>query len=279
MAGSADALDDATRDLLVRHRDGRVLVLTGAGISAESGIPTFRGEEGYWVQGSRNYRPMELATSSAYAREPATVWAWYLHRRGVCHAARPNRAHDALVGLERGFDDRFLLVTQNVDGLHGRAGNSLGRTYAIHGNLDFMRCARPCTRTLFALPPELPLDVPKGHVLTEDETRLLRCPRCSGPTRPHVLWFDESYDEGWFRFDSTLEAARTRDLLIVVGTAGATNLPVQVASIFARRRAPSLVIDPDENVFVELAEASGGRHLRGPAGAFVPAVVAVLLGA
>src|SRR5688500_3238942 len=96
-----------------RGRAGRVVVLTGAGISAESGIPTFRGKEGYWTVGSREYHPQELATHEAYAQMPLEVWAWYLYRRGVCRAAGPNAAHTSLVALERALGDRFALVTQN----------------------------------------------------------------------------------------------------------------------------------------------------------------------
>ena len=94
--------------------DGLVLALTGAGISAESGIPTFRGEEGYWTVGSREYRPEEMATFAMYSRNPDEVWQWYLYRRTVCRAADPNPAHDALVTLEQTMGDRFRLITQNV---------------------------------------------------------------------------------------------------------------------------------------------------------------------
>ncbi|HVV49677.1 MAG TPA: Sir2 family NAD-dependent protein deacetylase, partial [Polyangia bacterium] len=102
---------------------GPIVFLTGAGISAESGIPTFRGAEGYWRVGSRNYQPTEMAAAAAFARMPEEVWRWYLYRRGVCRAAAPNDAHRALVALERRLGARFLLVTQNVDGLHLRAGS------------------------------------------------------------------------------------------------------------------------------------------------------------
>src|ERR1017187_4141744 len=97
---------------------GPVVFLTGAGISAESGIPTFRGPEGFWRVGSRNYQPTEMATAVAFARMPAEVWRWYLFRRGVCRSAAPNAAHRALVRFEKRAGDRFLLIIQNVDGLH-----------------------------------------------------------------------------------------------------------------------------------------------------------------
>src|SRR6185503_4423173 len=103
-------------------RSGAVVALTGAGVSAESGIPTFRGKEGYWTIGAREYHPQELATHAAFEEMPWSVWAWYLYRRGVCMRAQPNAAHAALVRLATRLPDRFALVTQNVDGLHRRAG-------------------------------------------------------------------------------------------------------------------------------------------------------------
>jgi len=211
----------------VERRPGRVVLLTGAGISAESGIPTFRGKEGYWTVGSREYHPQELATRSAFLSMPETVWEWYLYRRTVCLGASPNAAHHAVVELERRLGDRFLLVTQNVDGLRLRAGSSPGRTYEIHGNVDFMRCLDECSP---------PVPVPRqlgpkkrGEPLAQDEARLLRCGRCGGWARPHVLWFDECYDEPPFRFTSSLSAADRAALLVIVGTSASTNLPVKMA--------------------------------------------------
>src|SRR5437868_5832739 len=116
-------------------RPGRVLALTGAGVSAESGIPTFRGKEGYWTIGAREYHPQELATHAAFEQMPWSVWAWYLYRRGVCRRAEPNAAHVALVRLATALPDRFALVTQNVDGLHRRAGSPDPQTFPIHGDI------------------------------------------------------------------------------------------------------------------------------------------------
>ncbi len=243
---------------------GPVVVLTGAGVSAESGIPTFRGPEGYWRVGSRHYRPMELATRAAFDAMPDDVWAWYLHRRAVCHAAAPNGAHLALARLERALGDRLLLVTQNVDGLHLRAGSSSARTYQIHGNLDLMRCAAGCSRDLVAVPEPA-------------EPQRLACPRCGGHARPHVLWFDECYDEGWFRFESALGAAARADLLIVVGTSGATTLPARMCETVAGRGAPMIVVDPEPTPFTRLAESSPrGLVLTGTACAVVPPLAAAL---
>ncbi|MBI3725636.1 RNA polymerase subunit sigma, partial [bacterium] len=182
---------------------GKVLVLTGAGISAESGIPTFRGEEGYWKVGSRNYHPEELATHEAFLRMPDEIWAWYLHRRSVCRAASPNPAHRALVRLEEALGERFALVTQNVDGLHLRAGSSPARTLEIHGNIDFVRCSGSCSLRS-PVPRELSLDWPRGKPLGDEDRKLLRCARCGESARPHVLWFHEYYEEELYRSTSAL---------------------------------------------------------------------------
>jgi len=261
-----------------RARRGHILVLTGAGVSAASGIPTFRGPEGYWKVGSRNFRPMELATASAFAELPDEVWGWYLYRRAVCHAARPNAAHLALATLEEGLGDRFLLVTQNVDGLHSRSGNSADRTFCIHGNIDLMRCARGCSRETPPIPDEISITWEKDRIPDESERALLTCRHCGSITRPHVLWFDECYDESWFRFESSLHAAARTNLLLVAGTSGATNLPTQIVMIAHQRSVPILVVDTEPTSFSELAESSGGGMLiRGPADVEIPGIVSQLL--
>src|SRR5690606_30740717 len=133
---------------------GRCLFLTGAGISAESGVPTFRGEDGYWVVGSRPYHPRELATRQAFVRMPGAVWGWSLHRLRVCPGALPNPAHAALAEPAPALGERFLLVTHNVDGLHLRAGSPRESTYGVHGNIAYMRCARGC-EGLWSVPDAL----------------------------------------------------------------------------------------------------------------------------
>ncbi len=243
-----------------------MVVLTGAGISAESGIPTFRGEEGYWTVGSAHYHPMEMATHAAFERMPEEVWRWYLYRRSVCRRASPNAAHLALVELERALGQRFLLVTQNVDGLHLRAGNSVDRTYQIHGNIDFMRCESEDPPALRAIPLEIGEDWGPDTPFTDDARSLLAC--CGGGVlaRPHVLWFDECYDEALFRFESSLAAAVKASLLIVVGTSGQTNLPIQIGGVVARRGAPMIVVNKDESPFSRFAESSeSGYFARGTA--------------
>jgi NAD-dependent deacetylase len=258
----------------VRRNAGRVVALTGAGISAESGIPTFRGKDGYWVVGSRNYMPQEMATQEMFERTPEEVWRWYLYRFGACRDALPNAGHAALVALERAFGDRFTLVTQNIDGLHRRAGSQ--RVFCIHGDAAHVRCAERCGLGVVDLPPGL---VPRGDgPLTADERTALRCARCGGWLRPHVLWFDEYYDEENYRMDSALRAAGAADLLLVVGTSGATNLPMQIGRTVFHRGAALVDVNPEENPFAEMAEASPhGFFARGSACERLPAIVEELL--
>jgi NAD-dependent deacetylase len=248
-------------------------ILTGAGISAESGVPTFRGQEGYWTVGSHNYHPQEMATYAMFRQLPDQVWAWYLYRRAICRRAEPNAGHLALVALERQFGDRFTLITQNVDGLHLRAGNSLARTFQIHGNVDTMRCAEACTVEIYPIPNEIG-PVEKGDALSQAASALLRCPHCAGWARPHVLWFDEYYDEAFYRFQSSLAVAGRTGLLIVVGASGATNLPNQVALRVLSAGGLILDVNPEPNIFSQFAEASGGYFIQGNSGQILPQIAA-----
>ena len=266
-------MDEQLKEKL--KRAGRLVVLTGAGISAESGIPTFRGPEGYWTVGSKEYRPEGMATLQMFQRAPDEVWQWYLYRRGVCNGAEPNKGHEAVVQMEEIMGHDFLLITQNVDGLHVRAGSSPERTYEIHGNINRMRCARECCREIFPV-PEAVKPKEKYESLTDSDRALLVCPRCGGLSRPHVLWFDECYDEEHFRFSSSIQAAGEADLLISVGTSGATNLPMQVGSIVLRKGATIIDVNPEPNPFSRMAEESGGFFCRGPGGEVLPGFVEVM---
>ena len=267
----------ATLEAAVRG-DGPIVALTGAGISAESGIPTFRGKEGYWTVGSREYHPQEMATRTAFQRMPREVWRWYLYRRAVCRAATPNAGHRALVDADRVLAERFVLVTQNVDGLHLRAGSPLARTLQIHGNIDFMRCALECSTALHPVPDTIAAKS-RDDELGDDELARLCCPKCGGRARPHVLWFDESYDEELFKAATALEVARHAELLLVVGTAGATNLPLQIAAIVARAGRPIIDVNLDDNPFAAAARDHGGHVLQGSAAEILPGLVATLAAA
>ena len=259
-------------DTFDRER-GRICVLTGAGISAESGIPTFRGPEGYWQVGSKNYHPQELATQHAFGQHPREVWRWYLYRRTVCRRADPNDGHRALVQLEDQLGDRLVLVTQNVDGLHARAGSK--NPYEIHGNIDRYRCSVKCTDATYLLPDDLP-EIDKDTPLDDDVYDSLVCPDCGAPARPHVLWFDEYYEEVLFRSASAFTQASNADLLIVVGTSGSTNLPMQIGMHCAQAGVPIIDINPHDNPFGQLAESSAGVTLRAPSGEALPEIAMAL---
>jgi NAD-dependent deacetylase len=258
------------------RRQSRMTVLTGAGISAESGIPTFRGPEGYWTVGSRVYHPQDMATYAMFRRRPDAVWQWYLYRAAVCRAAAPNPGHAAVAAMDRLLGERFTLITQNVDGLHMRAGSPEERTYHIHGNVFQTRCAAACSSELRPLPPSL-VGRPQDAPLSDAERALLTCPRCGDRLRPHVLWFDEVYDETYFRFHSSLRTAAATGLLIVVGTSGATNLPNQVAWAVFQNGGTIIDIDPTPNPFSQLAlRTPGGAFIQAASGRILPEVVDIM---
>ena len=266
------------KDLLtgLEGRRGKVSVLTGAGIGAESGIPTFRGPEGYWTVGSEEYRPEEMATRAMFSIDPWEVWAWYLYRRTVCRKASPNPGHFAVARMEEILGDRFRLITQNVDGLHLQAGSTAERTFQIHGNLHFMRCAASCNSSVYPMPPEMQ-DKGRNQPLNEQEKAALHCPGCGGMTRPHVLWFDEFYDEHFYRANSTIEWASGSDLLLVVGTAGATTLPMQIGQTVSQNPDAVLIdVNPNANPFQGLARNHpNGIVLEGSSGDVLPRIVAL----
>jgi NAD-dependent deacetylase len=232
----------------------RITVLTGAGISAESGIPTFRGQEGYWTVGSVNYHPQEMATQAMFSRQPFEVWSWYLYRLAVYRHARPNAGHYALVEMERLLQDRFTLITQNVDNLHLKAGNSEARTFQIHGNTFYMRCTEDCAGRLYRLSEEVLLGGKRN--LTDDDKQYLSCPDCGVLARPHVLWFDECYDEKHFKYESSLKAADNTDILVIAGTSGATTLPNYIADLVYHNGGTIIDINIEENLFTPLARNS-----------------------
>lgn len=173
-----------------------LLVITGAGISAESGIPTFRGADGLW----KNYRAEELATLDAFERDPATVWQWYDWRRGIIGKAEPNLGHLAIKELEDMFEN-FLLITQNVDGLHGRTG--IKNIVEIHGNLWRTRCTREGKISML-------MDVPLKSIPPKCD--------CGAVLRPDVVWFGESIPS--YALELSFNVLEQCDALIVIGTSG-----------------------------------------------------------
>ena len=174
-----------------------VTVLTGAGISADSGVPTFRGADGLW----RNFRAEDLATPEAFERDPRLVWEWYNWRRELISTKQPNPAHIALVELECRMRETFWLITQNVDGLHRTAGSQ--RLSEIHGNIWKVRCTG-CG--VISENREVPLPI------------LPTCRRCQALLRPHIVWFGESLrEEDLRRCDQVIQGC---DLFLVIGTSG-----------------------------------------------------------
>lgn len=256
----------------VFQKKGKITFLTGAGISAESGIPTFRGKEGYWKVGSKNYQPQEIGTYSMFLSAPSEVWKWFLFRQTVCRKAVANSGHLALVDFENLLTDRFQLITQNVDGLHLRAGNSVERTFLIHGSLEFVRCHQACTDELYAFPKGI-ADKSREDDITEEEWELLTCPNCRDLLRPHVLWFDEYYNEEYYKYESALKVGANTDLLFVIGTSGATNLPNSIVIEVLKAGGAIVEINIADNRFSSaITSYEKGLVLRGKSGALLPEI-------
>ncbi len=195
---------------LVRERlaaTKSLVVLTGAGISAESGVPTFRGDEGLW----KTYRAEELATPQAFQRDPQLVWEWYQWRRGLIAAKVPNAAHEALVGLEQTII-QFQLITQNVDGLHAKAGSR--NMLEMHGNIWKMRCTHCGVKT-------------EDHSLSLPA--LPKCSECDSLLRPDIVWFGEAIDGK--HLEQSLSACQNHEVMFVIGTSGVVQPAASFASI------------------------------------------------
>jgi len=262
----------------VMQTDNLITVLTGAGVSAESGIPTFRGPEGYWTVGSQHYQPSEIATFHMLNENPKEVWKWFLYRRGVCASAQPNPGHLAIADMEARLGERFQLITQNVDGLHLKAGNTLAKTFQVHGNLNYMRCIEECADSLTLIPSNISLSS-RTEDLSKSDWDQLVCPQCGAITRPHVLLWDESYDEQYYRYYSAIGAAKKTKLLIVVGTTGSANLPNQIVHTAGESGATIIDINIDFNQFSRAAEKSvGGVFLKGSSATYLPELAKLIFG-
>ena len=226
---------------------GRVLVLTGAGVSAESGIPTFRGKDGYW----RNLDPAKLATPGAFEKNPKLVWEWYRERRRWIRDAQPNLAHRAIVDLARRAKE-FLLVTQNVDDLHARAGLPPEKMVQIHGDIFVNRCSH-C-----------------GRDRSENEDiDLPKCGECGALMRPGVVWFGEQLDPRKIDIVEEFLSGRTCDLVLVIGTTALFGYIVDWA-VRARGKDGHLIeINPEATALSEFATQS----IREPAGIALPRLI------
>lgn len=247
VSASSDAIERAA-DALVKAK--RLVALTGAGLSAESGVPTFRAPRtGYWAR----YDPADLASPEAFRRHPARVWAWYQERRRLIARGGPNAAHRALVSLAR--DRHLTVVTQNVDGLHALAGQS--DVAELHGNLWRERCAACATVVSRDITP--PADDAPGI-----------CPACGAMTRPDVVWFGETLPMA--ALDAAEHALTQADAVLVIGTSSR----VYPAAALVDRALCSSVTVVEVNPAITAVSRAADIRLAQPAGQALPALVEAL---
>lgn len=242
-----------------------IAVMTGAGISAESGVPTFRGADGLW----RSFRPEELATPEAFQQNPALVWEWYGWRRERIAGAEPNPGHHVLARLESRKPD-FLLLTQNVDGLHRRAGSR--QLVELHGNIWRARCTRDATH-IFDERRQPPAEAHGGGApcASNNAASLLpSCPSCGALVRPDVVWFGEALDRAVMQ--QAMTAIERCEVLLLVGTSGVVYPVAGLPSIARRHGARVVEINVEATPLSELAD----QVFRGPAGTVLPALEAAL---
>jgi len=226
-----------------------IAALTGAGVSAESGLATFRdAQTGLWAR----FDPRELATPSAFARNPKLVWDWYAWRRERVVTAQPNAGHRALADLEARVPE-FLLVTQNVDGLHQRAGSR--SVVELHGNITRVKCSR------------------EGTIVErweKSEGEVPRCPNCGAFLRPDVVWFEELLPADGLA--AAEDAARRCDLLLVAGTSAEVYPAAGLPTLTRERGATVVEINPSSTALSSRAD----YVLRGTSGTMLPALLAAL---
>jgi NAD-dependent deacetylase len=234
------------------------VVFTGAGISAESGVPTFRDDlTGLWAR----YDPQTLATPEAFHADPDLVWGWYEWRRGRVLQVHPNAGHLAVATIARHVP-QCTVVTQNVDDLHERAGTS--DPIHLHGSLFAPRCIR-CSRS--APVPEQAEQPPEGARLAPP-----RCVDCDGLIRPGVVWFGESLPE--HALDAAIEAALACDVLLSVGTSGVVYPAAEIPKVAARGGATVIQVNPDPTPLDAIATV----NLRGTAATLLPELIAAAYG-
>ncbi|MCK4900920.1 MAG: NAD-dependent deacylase [Anaerolineales bacterium] len=233
----------------------QVAVLTGSGISAESGIPTFReAQTGLWAR----YDPQELATPQAFRSNPRLVWEWYTWRRELVSQAEPNPGHIALAELEKrlgGTDSQFTLITQNVDGLHQRAGSQA--IIELHGNIMRTKCFNEDT------------PVEKWNDIDDIPPH---CPNCGGPLRPDVVWFGENLPPDTLQ--SSWDTAQTCDLFFSIGTSILVEPAASLPYIALLQGATIIEVNPSATSLTEQAT----YVLRGPAGKILPRLVQAIWG-
>lgn len=235
---------------LLRHAQ-YLVVLTGAGVSAESGIATFRdAQTGQWT----HFDPQQLASPSGFRRDPGLVWRWYMERLDTLHTTAPNPGHHALAELA-GRVPRFTLITQNVDDLHERAGSK--QVIHLHGNLAAFRC-HTCRAPYTLTPGDRQAQMPPT------------CPHCGGYIRPDVVWFEELLPAD--ALDQADTAARACDVMMIVGTSGVVFPAAQLPWTAQSAGAQLIDINPDETPYTDQAAVA----LRGPSGLLLPPLLQAL---
>lgn len=227
-------------------RAGRVVVLTGAGVSKESGIPTFReAQEGLWAQ----YDPMDMASEAGFRRNPKLVWEWYEYRFGMVKSARPNAGHFAIAELE-GLVPQVTVVTQNIDGLHAAAGST--SVLELHGSIQRYKCLSG-RHTGFSL----------DDVMAQTE-KPPRCPKCGDLIRPGVVWFGEYLPEDVLR--QAYDVSQHCAVMLVVGTSGVVQPAASLPYIAARTGALVVDVNPEPDEISEMADI----YLQGKGGEVLP---------
>ena len=239
-------ISDNLRSLL--HNTESICVLTGAGVSAESGVETFRGSNGLWSK----LKPEELANFDAFMRNPELVWEWYNYRKKIIHDVKPNPAHFALTRLQELVKD-FTLITQNIDNLHIRAGSK--NVLELHGNIERSYCI-DCGKFI-------------ANVEVSSENKVPHCPSCNGIIRPDIVWFGEMLPEGVF--ETATDAASRCELFLSVGTS-AVVYPAASLPLTARKNGAYVV-----EINTERTEISQivNETLLGKAGEILPPLVKI----
>lgn len=232
----------------------RLVILTGAGVSKESGVPTFRDAmDGLWAK----YNPEELATPTAFARNPKLVWDWYTYRRDLVSHAKPNAGHIALAKLEKTHPDLWL-ITQNVDDLHEQAGST--RMIRLHGNLAETICYDQCRGE------RLPI-VPADFVWDAEQSTPPRCPHCNAYLRPNVVWFHEILPAQ--ALNLAQDVCKNSDVMLVIGTSGLVS-PASDLPYWAKRNGATIIeINPEYSMITRYADLV----LNGASGEILPALL------
>jgi NAD-dependent deacetylase len=240
---------ERARDLIAGAE--RVVMLTGAGISAESGVPTFRGSGGLW----KSYRAEDLATPEAFRRDARLVWEWYGWRRDIVRACAPNAAHTSLARYAASHS-RSLIATQNVDGLHRAAGTPEASLVELHGALFRVRCTTCAWRSEHT-----------GAIDATSNETLPKCLQCGALARPDIVWFGEALEPA--NIERSFAEASSADVCLVVGTSGVVQPAASMAAVTRRAGGVVIEVNPAETPITSIATVS----IRGTAVETVPAIL------